>query len=112
MKKLIILAIAVTGVAYAGYVAYGFGKALTATTTPAVLNVGPAGNDYAKFMTVDVTGSVAVRIMKNTVVSNFVATNAMIVNPGFPKTFWTGDDIKSICYATESSNTTFTVNFE
>lgn len=116
MKKLIILAaitITVAGIAVAGYVAKGFGKALTATVTPTVLNVGPTGSDYAKFCTVDVTGSFAVRLMKNCTTNTFVATNALIVNPGFPKTFWTGDDIKSICYATETTNSsTFTVNFE
>lgn len=112
MKRMIIVGLMLAGAAFAGYVAYGFGKSLVGTTTPTVLNVGPAGIDSAKFCTVNVKSGEDLYILKNTSASDFVLTNAMVVTAGFPQTFWTGDDIKSVCYATSTGTNVFLINFE
>ena len=111
MKKLILAFLALSMACMAAYVTSGFGKKVTATTTPTVLNVGAKTSDYAEFLHVTVTSG-EVRLMLNCTTNNFVTTNGLVVTTGFPQTFWSGAAIKSICHATESGEADVIFNFQ
>lgn len=92
----------------AASVVSGYGKRLTATTTPVKLNsVGST-----KFCDITVLGSEIVYVMKNTATNDFVQTDAIPVSTGYPKTLWTGDDIDSITYATSNGTSEVLIFFQ
>lgn len=113
MKKIFTMAavlMLLAVLAFGAAVSSGFGKSLTATTTPQLQQVGDSGGDYGMYLRITVTGSEPVRFMWNTTTAGFVGTNAVVVNPGFPETYYTGDPFYSIVYDTASSTSAFSMN--
>lgn len=112
MKKSVLMMVILVGLVAAGamarYVSEGFGKKLTATTTPQVQQIG--SGDSVLYLRITNTGSEDIRLMLNVATNSYVATNALVVSPGFPETFYTGDPIYSFCYSAESSTSTFIAN--
>lgn len=105
MKKMIALLIAATALsATAAYVWSGFGKVLTASTTPATYTIPSEG--YAYSASVYNSGSETVYVTLQTSTNSFVATNAIPVPAGLSYAFGTDEDekrnrqITAITYAT------------
>lgn len=109
--SLIMVLILVATAVLAGYVTGGFGKSLTATTTPQWQAVNDGrGGDYGMYIRFTVTGTQPIRVLLNSPTNYFVATNALVVSPGFPETFFTGERITGFSYGTESGSSAFTAN--
>lgn len=115
MKKLMIGMIVMLAalVVLAASVRTGFGKVLTASTSPTVIKANNTAGDYGTKVSVNVTGSEVVYFMKNCSSASFVQSNAVPVAAGFPYTFEESSGrIYSVCYATASGTSEFMIAFE
>ena len=87
----------------------GYGKVVTATTTPAVIDLP----DEATYWSVDnLTGSETIYVMKNATTNTFVLTNAIPVQAGSAYASEKPSRINKICYATATNTSAVAFAFE
>jgi len=114
MKKIItgfVLALVLSS--FGGTMYMGFGKSLTATSTPTRISATNETSEYARHCKLVVLGSNTVYFMKDYPTNSFILTNAIPVTNGFPYEVHVAPiGLESITYATETNTSSFFLSFE
>jgi hypothetical protein len=112
MKKQIAVVL-IVGIAAAvafgatGIMIHGFGRELTATTTPAVLELPPSGTRCS----VEILTEGVVYFAKNTTTNFYNITNTIAIRFGSPYTF-KESNFTRMCYSTKTNSVDFSISFE